>query len=351
MRIAEYWEIEDEYTLKCKLCSHYCTIKLDKFGICQLRQNIDNVLYTHSYGKISGWAVDPIEKKPLFHFKPGSSVFSFGTPGCNFQCLNCQNDHLSQVVRIKGIDAINNKTITPEQILAIVKQTYSNGIAYTYSEPTIFFEYAKDIIQLSKTIYETKNLFHVFVSNGFMSQECLKDIIDQNLIQAINIDLKFTNEKKYKEICGAHLKPVLENIKYIAEHSDKIFLEITNLIIPGQNDSKKDFQEISEFLAKINPDIPLHFSRFYPNYKMMDTPPTSLDTLITAKKIAEEVGLNYVYIGNTLLKNVEDTYCPSCKTLLISRNRYSIISNVFTKITDKRKPSCPRCGYKINIIL
>ncbi|MCX7737093.1 MAG: AmmeMemoRadiSam system radical SAM enzyme [Candidatus Kapabacteria bacterium] len=345
---AEFYQpldFDDSKSVKCFLCSHYCTIKNNNFGICKVRFNSEGKLYTITWGQAEGLAIDPIEKKPLYHFKPSTRVLSFGTPGCNFFCLNCQNNTLSQLIKKSDILSFKNKNIEPSEILQLAVNYKADGIAYTYSEPTIFFEYARDIILLSKSKEETKNLFHIFVSNGYFSKEILETIVGENLIDAINIDLKFFDDKNYKKITGGTLKPVLDSIEFLYKH--KIHLEITNLVIPDLNDNDEDFQKLTNFVLNLSKDIPLHFSRFYPHYKMLTKHPTIIDRLLRAKEIAINNGLNYIYIGNTDLPDVENTYCPKCHNLLIERKRYRIFLNFELKKNDN---FCPVCGYKLNII-
>jgi pyruvate formate lyase activating enzyme len=303
-----------------------------------------------SWGRSTGFAVDPIEKKPFYHFKPGSRVLSFGTPGCNFRCLNCQNWDLSQALKTDRNALSYIETTTPQAISALAAAKKVDGIAYTYSEPTIFFEYARDTILACRDNPKTKNLFHVFVSNGFFSKECFEIIRKENLIDAINIDLKFINPEKYKRTCGGKLEAVQDTIKRIYELHDKIHMEIINLVIPDENDSENDLELLSKFVASVSIDIPLHFSRFYPQYKMSGKKATDLKVLLNAKAIAENIGIKYVYIGNTGLPEAENTYCPKCKKLLVERNRFSSIQNSELIIQNFKKPLCPNCREEINII-
>lgn len=345
---ADFYEsIKDDQNkcVKCFLCSHYCIIKNRNFGICKVRFNSEGKLYTITWGQAEGLAIDPIEKKPLFHYKPGSKVLSFGTPGCNFFCLNCQNNSLSQLIKKSDLSLFKKKQIEPTEILQLAKDYLTDGIAYTYSEPTIFFEYAIDIINQAKAESDTKKLFHVFVTNGYFSTEILNKIADEKLIDAVNIDLKFFDDKKYKKITGGSLRPVLDSIRFLYEKN--IHIEVTNLVIPDLNDSEQDFQMLTNFLANISQDIPLHFSRFYPHYKMNTKTATSINKLMLAKKIASDNGLHYVYLGNTNLPEVENTYCSKCKYLLIERKGFRIFINFeFSKNINY----CPVCGNVIKIV-
>jgi pyruvate formate lyase activating enzyme len=301
--------------------------------------------------------LDPIEKKPFFNYKPGTKVLSFGTPGCNLRCTNCQNSFLSQFIRDSEHPKLSNKLVFPKEIVKAALQSNADGIAYTYSEPTLFFEYFRDIIRACRASEDTGRLFHVMVSNGFFSREALKIIIDEKLIDAINIDLKFMTQKKYASVCGASLEPILENIRSIAAHKDQIFMEITNLIIPGENDRDEDFRQISEFIASVSKDIPLHFSRFFPTYKMTDKEPSKAESLIRAMEIAKDAGLKYVYTGNISFsgkeksENPENTYCPNCGKLLIKREAYHLSFNAFAGFNDIKGAFCPECKKEVEIVL
>jgi pyruvate formate lyase activating enzyme len=347
MHPAILYEKRDDGSLQCKLCSHFCIIDNNDVGKCRVRKNISGSLFTDSFGHATGFAIDPIEKKPFFHYKPGSQVQSFGTNGCNFKCQNCQNWQLSQITD----DKENSQTsTTPDQIAQLAMANNVDGIAYTYSEPTIFFEYASDTILTCRRNEKAKTLSQLFVSNGYLSNETLDLIEKEKLVDAINIDLKFMSDKKYMEICGAKLAPVLNTIKRISEFSYKVHIEIINLVIPRENDSEKDFNLIAEFVADISTDMPLHFSRFYPNYKMSHISPTPIDSLIRAREIAKSVGLRNVYIGNTEIDGAEDTQCPKCSAILIRRRHNKVLYNCF-EARDKVNPQCPSCNTTINITL
>ena len=359
MHSAILYKKLDNGDVQCLLCAHYCKIDNGNSGTCKLRINRNGKLNTLTWGAAEAVAIDPIEKKPFFHFKPKSRVLSFGTPGCNFSCDNCQNNILSQAVRDKLIrldeidislecPVISSKLLFPEDIVDLASENGVDGIAYTYSEPTIFFEYVRDTVLSSRKNPKTKDLFHVFVSNGYFSKEMLDLVIKENLLQAINIDLKFINNKQYDKICEARLQPVLDSIQRIWNVRDKIHLEIINLVIPDENDSEEDIKALCEFISSVSNEIPLHFSRFYPNYKMQNKASTSMDTLINAREIAKKAGLKYIYIGNTNLEDAEDTLCPNCKFLLIRRNHYAIRTNVFAR---SLKPVCPKCKTPLNFIL
>jgi pyruvate formate lyase activating enzyme len=340
-----------EPLIQCRLCSHYCLIPEGKRGTCNLRVNENGQLFTLSWGAADGAAIDPIEKKPFFHYKPNTKVLSFGSPGCNFRCLNCQNSHLSQAYKTYSPHTNNSKLLTPYQIADYAQRYNVDGIAYTYSEPTIFFEYARDTVLECRKNKSLDGIFHVLVSNGFFSREMLELASKEKLFSAINIDLKFMSDEKYQEICGGRLQPVIDNIKRVYDLRDDIHLEIINLVIPKENDSDEDFGKLSEFVASLSPDIPLHFNRFYPKHKMADKEVTDNAKLIRAKEIAQKHGMNYVYIGNASLRNSENTYCPKCNALLIERRYYDITSNVFEDLEPGEKAKCPDCGEGINIVI
>ncbi|VVB57326.1 Radical SAM superfamily protein [uncultured archaeon] len=376
-RPARLWhslpKLPQKNVLRCDLCAHYCVIKDGDVGACLIRKNEGGKLYSLNWGKAEGLAVDPMEKKPFFHFKPGTRVLSFGAPGCNFRCLNCQNWQLSQAVKQLGPRALQTPLLTPEMIAASAVKHQVDGVAYTYSEPTIFFEYAYDTIQACRKKMQKEkkeknkpglppDFFHVFVSNGYFTKEMLDLVVRERLLSAIRIDLKFMDDKKYWRICGGRVQNVLDSIKRVAalrQNADwPVHLEVINLVIPGENDSDDDFEAVSSFIRSISPDIPLHFSRFFPLYKMADKTPTSTERLLQARKIAQDAGLHYAYVGNTDLPGAEDTHCPKCNHLLIQRDRFGIEKNVFEgkkKTEGKKKsaspPACPACGEKINLIL
>jgi len=309
-----YKKLADK-SVRCNLCSHRCLIKPGERGICSVRENQGGTLYSLVYGKVIAANVDPIEKKPLFHFQPGSLSFSIATAGCNFRCEFCQNWQISQITKgPKG--EIIGKELPPEQVVQKALETECSSIAYTYTEPTIFFEYAADTAKLAKK----KGLANVFVTNGYQTPETIKEMA--KFVDAANVDLKSFSEEFYQKICGAKLKPVLEAIKLM--HKAGIWLEITTLVVPDQNDSEKELSEIAKFIAGVSKNIPWHISRFHPDFKMTDSYPTPLETLEKAFKIGKKAGLKYVYLGNVATVTRENTYCPKCKNLAIRRVGYDI---------------------------
>jgi len=339
---AMLYEKLEAGNVHCYLCSHRCKILPGRFGICGVRQNIGGKLHTTVYGDVIAEHVDPIEKKPLYHFFPGSTSYSIATIGCNFKCAFCQNWEISQLSKMAqgsrlrqgfgGQARLKAETVGPEEI---VKKAMDNGcksISYTYTEPTIFFEFAYDVARLAKK----QGLYNNFVTNGYMTKEALRTI--RPYLDAANVDLKGFKEEFYLKLCKAHLEPVLESIKTMKELG--IWLEVTTLIIPGQNDSDKELRDIAGFIAGVGPEIPWHVSRFHPDYKYLDSGPTPLETLKKARFIGEEAGLRYIYLGNVLEGN--DTYCYNCKSLLIKRLGFDVIEN---NIDNAR---CKKCSAQID---
>lgn len=293
--------------VECMLCPHNCKISISKKGLCGTRINHEGRLYSMVYGRPCARHLDPIEKKPLYHFYPGADILSVGTLGCNLFCRGCQNYDISRGP-IRALPYVE-----PEKIIEETENNNVNMIAYTYNEPTIFYEYMIDIAKLARK----RKMKSVIVSNGFINDVPLKKLL--RYIDAANIDLKGFNEKFYKDYANARLEPILKNLKAI-KNSDT-WLEVTNLIIPGLNDGETDIQEICRWINRELKNTPLHFSRFFPHYKAQEKGITPEKTLFEAKKIAANKGINYVYIGNT--GKLENTYCHSCNNLLISR--YPII--------------------------
>jgi pyruvate formate lyase activating enzyme len=330
MKEAMLFEKLDKDKVRCNLCHHRCIIKEGGYGICGVRQNIGGTLFTLVYDKIVAAHVDPIEKKPLFQFYPGSMAYSIATVGCNFTCKHCQNADISQFAREEKGRIIGDTT-SPEDIVKDAERSGCSSIAYTYTEPTIFFELAFDTSALA----HTKGIKNVFVSNGYMTPEALTEI--SPYLDAINIDLKGFTDKFYKDICGGRLEPVLNIIRLAKELN--IWVEVTTLIIPTLNDTEKELKQIAEFIRGVDPDIPWHISQFYPTYQLTNLPRTPVETLHLARDTGLQAGLHYVYEGNVPGRGNENTYCPSCGELLIERWGYSIIKNI---IEDGRCPSCKR---------
>jgi pyruvate formate lyase activating enzyme len=333
LKRAILWEPEEAQKVRCFLCNWRCEIADGKLGRCHVRKNSGGVLYSLSYDKLCAANADPIEKKPLFHFQPGSTSFSIATPGCNFQCVFCQNWQISQMPYTQN--DLEGSEYSPERIVEAAIQSGCKSIAYTYTEPTIFMELCSETAQLAKQ----NGLSNVFVSNGFMTTEAID--FAKSWLDGINIDLKAFSEIYYRDLCKAKLKPVLETISYIAQKTD-IWMEITTLIVPGKNDSEDELRSIAEFIAKeASVDTPWHVSRFYPQYKMADTAPTDGAILERAIDIGKEAGLRYIYVGNLPGARAESTYCYSCGALLIERTGYQVQRNL---IDDYH---CPQCDAEI----
>ena len=314
---ALLYEQLDRQMVRCFLCGHGCRIAENKFGFCGVRQNLGGKLYTHVYGKPCALQVDPIEKKPFYHFLPGTYSYSLATVGCNFRCGFCQNWQISQVSMQNASSDLAQKEVAARDIVGAALQSGCRSISYTYTEPTIFFEYALDIARIAKE----KKLYNVFVTNGYMSAEALEMI--RPYLDAANVDLKFFKDASYRKICAATLQPVLDSIKLMKKMG--IWVEITTLVVPGENDSEEELAGIAGFISDIDKNIPWHVSRFHPDYKFNDRQVTAEAVLKKACAIAKGAGLNYVYAGNVSWGN--DTYCAICKKLLIKRAGFSILEN------------------------
>jgi pyruvate formate lyase activating enzyme len=323
--------------VQCRTCAHFCVLALGQRGKCGVRENIDGKLYALNYGKAIAVNIDPIEKKPFYHFLPGSQSLSIATIGCNFSCLNCQNWEISQ--SFKGAKKIPGEDISPEEIVETAIKNELPSISYTYTEPTVFLEYALDTMKLARE----KGLKNNFVSNGFMSPESVKLVVPY--LDAINIDVKSFDEKFYQEVCGARLQPVLETAKSMKK--SRVWVEITTLIIPTLSDSEEVLKKISEWIVKeLGSETPWHVSRFSGSisWKLHHIPDTPLEVLEKAVEIGKKTGLKYVYIGNIPGHKAENTYCPKCGQLAISRMNY------YTHRYDK-EGKCPKCGEDLNLIL
>jgi len=321
-----YHQLEDK-KVSCVLCHHNCQIVPSRFGVCGVRQNRDGKLFTRIYGNIIAAHVDPIEKKPLYHFLPGTTAFSVATIGCNFRCPFCQNWQISQASKGKDVFDEGQECI-PEDIVHAAEKHGCQSISYTYTEPTIFFEFAYDTAKLAKE----KGLSNNFITNGYMRLEALETI--KPFLDACNVDLKAFSEDFYKEMCGAHLQPVLDSIRLMKEMG--IWVELTTLLIPGRNDSKEELTQITRFIRELDPNIPWHVSRFHPDYKYTDSYPTSIESLRLAYSIGKEEGLRFIYIGNVLGES-EGTECPKCRNLLIRRHGFHVSE---IKIQDAKCPFC-----------
>lgn len=333
MREAMLYKKLSEGNVQCNLCSHRCTIADNKKGICQVRENRNGMLHTLVYGRTIARHIDPIEKKPLYHFLPGTISYSIATPGCNFRCQWCQNADISQMPREQHL--IRGTETSPEEIVSAAQHNNCRSISYTYTEPTVFFEYTLDIAQLA----HDAGLSNVYVSNGYITSEMLE--LFHPYLDAINVDLKAFSEETYKKYIGAKLQPILDNLKLIKQYG--IHLEVTTLIIPTINDDPSELKDIASFIASdLGIETPWHISRFFPTYKLTDISPTHPETLLQAKDIALQTGLRYVYLGNIAGYNGGDTLCYSCGKTVVERMGY------FTKINGLNGSNCSFCNADLN---
>jgi len=327
MKEAMLYEKLPDGRVRCHLCAHGCVVVDGGKGICQVRQNRGGVLYTLVYGRTISQHIDPIEKKPLFHFYPGSTAYSIATPGCNFRCRWCQNWEISQMPREQHL--IAGHEATPRQIVAAALRNGCRSIAYTYTEPTIFFEYAYDTARLA----HEAGLTNIFITNGYMTAEMLDTF--QPYIDAANVDLKAFRDETYRRYVGALLQPVLDSLRRMKTLD--IWLEVTTLVIPGINDDPAGLRDAAASVAdELGVGTPWHISRFFPAYEMNDVPPTPMTTLQRALEIGLEAGLHYIYVGN--VPGDENTLCHHCGQLLIRRAGYGILENHIQ--ADGRCPNC-----------
>ena len=334
MKEAMFYRQAEDGSVVCELCPHFCKLKDNQIGICGVRKNSAGKLYSLVYGKAVAVHVDPIEKKPLFHVDPGSQSFSMSTVGCNFHCKFCQNYDISQVKIVDPVERFSRE-LSPSQLVKMARRDGCRSIAYTYTEPTIYFEYAYDTAKIA----HENGLLNVFVTNGYINPEPVQFI--QDYLDAANVDLKSFSEKFYKKLVGAKLAPVLDTLKLMKKLN--IFIEVTTLVIPGENDSEDELTEIASFIKnELGPGTPWHISRFYPHYQLTDHSPTPVATLNKAREIGLAQGLRYVYLGNVPGTDAENTYCYNCGKLLIERYGYQVID----KNIDSAR--CKFCGVKID---
>ena len=339
---AMLWEAvtkdEETNSVRCNLCAHHCLIREGRKGICLVRENVAGELYTLVYGRVISANVDPVEKKPLFHFHPGSGAFSIATVGCNFRCHWCQNWQISQAVREEHL-LYGGQRATPEELVAAARRSDCRSIAYTYTEPTVFFEYAYDTARLA----HEAGIANIFVTNGYMTAEALEMI--RPYLDAANVDLKAFRDDTYRKLIGARLQPVLDSL--VQTKQAGIWLEVTTLVVSGLNDSDDELGQIAAFIHdELGPDTPWHVSRYHPTYKY-DAPPTPMERLARAWVIGKDAGLRYVFVGNVPGRMLphgvegESTYCHHCGAPLIERWGYSIRQN---RVGDG---VCPDCGTPV----
>ncbi len=330
MKEAKYWESVEEDTVKCNLCPHHCLIQNGDSGICNVRENQDGELYSAIYGKAVSLAVDPIEKKPLYHFHPGTRVVSYGTMGCNFKCKYCQNASLS-------CGDPHSPLLKDYSVDEIVKEASKyDGFASTYNEPTVSYEYSYDIFKKMK---ENNDGYTVYVTNGYIEEQPLKDLAPY--LDAMNIDVKAFHEDFYKKIVKGKLQPVLDTCELAVDLG--IHVEVTYLVVPGYNDGVEEIKEFADWVkGSLGEDTVTHFSKFHPDHDMRDVPATSTEKMREAREIAYDTGLNFVYLGNLPADN--DTKCPDCGKTIISRSYFS------SGKVDLQEGKCPDCGRHIPIV-
>ena len=329
---GRYWHKLDDGRIQCDVCPRDCKLHDDQRGLCFVRKREGEQIVLTTYGRSSGFCVDPIEKKPLNHFLPGSSVFSFGTAGCNLTCKFCQNWDIS---KSREWDRLCDEA-SPEMIAETAKNAGCDSVAFTYNDPVIFLEYAVDTAKACHAL----GLKTVAVTAGYIHPEARREFFAH--MDAANVDLKGFNEKFYHDLCTGHLQPVLDTLKYLV-HETECWTEITTLVIPGHNDSDDELRQLSEWMAtELGPDVPQHFSAFHPDWKMLDVPPTPAATLRRARNIALQAGLRHVYTGNVHDPEGGTTFCPSCHAKLIVRDWYDILDY---RLTDDGH--CPDCGTEI----
>jgi pyruvate formate lyase activating enzyme len=317
MKEAMFYKRLADNTVRCDLCAHRCVIEDGEKGFCGVRENRSGTLYSLVYGRAIAMHVDPIEKKPLFHYQPGSYSLSVATVGCNFRCRHCQNADLS--IRPIEDHHVAGQNVPPEELVAAAQRSDCASVAYTYTEPTIFFEYALDTARLASR----EGLGNVFVTNGYMTDEALRTIAP--VLDAANVDLKAFSEQHYEHICEARLAPVLDTLRLMKRLG--IWLEVTTLLIPTVNDSDTELRQIAEFIIDLGPEVPWHISRFYPTFRMNDLPPTPAESIQRGRQIGLEAGLKYVYSGNLPGDDGESTFCPQCGQRVIHRQGYEILES------------------------
>ena len=336
MKEAFLYERLDRGRVRCRLCSHYCLIGQGRRGICGVRENREGRLFSLVWGRPVAQNIDPIEKKPLFHFLPGSRSFSIATVGCNLSCRHCQNADIAQLPkdRTELFDGLKLKEVEPALVAAAAEEAGCASIAYTYTEPTVFGEYVYDIGLLARE----RGIKNVLVTNGYLSPEAVDKL--GGLTDGANVDLKAFRDEFYRRVCGARLEPVLEAIMGLKERG--VWLELTTLIIPGLNDSQEELTELVEWIAaNPGPATPWHVSRFHPDYKLLDSTPTPTASLVRALEIGREAGLEFIYLGNVPGRGGEETSCPGCGRVLIQRTGFRVETNRL------QNGACPDCGNRI----
>jgi len=312
MKEAGLYTRLENLVVRCQLCAHSCKITDGKFGFCKVRQNISGILYTHNYAKLLAANIDPVEKKPLYHFLPGTKTFSIASAGCNFRCGFCQNWEISQ---FDSNQQYLGENFSPDKVIKLAKKNNCSSIAYTYTEPTVYLEFVLEVAKLAKAA----GLRNIFITNGYLSQKAISLLAPY--LDAVNIDLKFFKQSSYQRICLASLEPVLDAIKLF--NAAGVWVEVTTLVIPGENDTLEELTAMAKFIVTVDRNIPWHLSRFFAAYKFNDYPATAEGTLKLAYDLGINQGLRYVYVGNFGAWG-QDTVCFACKKLLIKREGYKI---------------------------
>lgn len=331
LKEARWWNTNERGKILCTLCPRYCEIGEGQPGFCYIRQNINGKLYTLGYGRPTGFGIDPIEKKPLNHFLPGTSILSFGTAGCNLGCKFCQNWSISKA----KLDDTNSIIATPEDVIQLAKKYSTPSIAFTYNDPTIFGEYVIDISKIARK----EGIKSVMVTAGYIDKEARKDVY--KFIDAANVDLKGFTERFYHKNTFSHLSDVLDTLLWLKNETN-VWIELTTLLIPDENDSDEEIKNECDWILKnLGENVPLHFTAFHPDFKMLNKIPTPHSTLIRAKNIAEAIGIKYCYVGNVHDPKNQSTYCSNCGSLMIERNWHSI------KKVNLNKNKCDKCGQII----
>ena len=332
LHIANWWEPADNGKILCTLCPRYCTIGKGQKGFCFVRENIDNKLYSTGYGRPTGFAIDPIEKKPLSHFYPGTTVLSFGTAGCNLGCKFCQNWHISKA----QLDEAGTIWASPEDVVRLALKHNAPSIAFTYNDPTIFGEYVIDVSSFARQA----GVKSVMVTAGYIDKQARKEVY--KFIDAANVDLKAFTERFYHKLTFSHLEPVLDTLKWLHDETD-VWTEITTLLIPGENDSDEEIIKMCGWiLTELDEEVPVHFTAFHPTFKMKDREATPASTLERARNIARKMGLKYVYVGNVHSVEGQTTYCANCGEPVIVRDWHSVLS---VRMNGNR---CANCGTGIS---
>lgn len=328
LKEAQWWELTDNNKILCTLCPRYCKIGDGQPGFCYIRQNHGGKLYTIGYGRPTGFAIDPVEKKPLNHFLPGTDILSFGTAGCNLGCKFCQNWSISKA----KLDDNNALIASPEDVIKLAKEYSTPSIAFTYNDPTIFGEYVIDISKIARN----EGIKSVMVTAGYIDKEARKDVY--KFIDAANVDLKGFTERFYHKITFSHLNDVLDTLIWLRNESD-VWFEITTLLIPDENDSEEEIKkECGWILENLGENVPLHFTAFHPDFKMLDKDPTPPITLKRAKRIADSMGIKYCYLGNIHDPENQSTYCKTCGCVLIKRNWHTVT------LVNLKNNKCMKCN-------